>query len=632
MNLAGVMIVFPDVSRRHLCKVFPIPLARDNGRQRELDTDRDKDRSLYDPRTPIMPELRGWARLSSRTLYSRKDELCANVIAGQQGEKIEAESKELSVTLPISCQSVQERQVPRSRSWGMPVLTTGEVYIKIKRRFPGITLRVLHKALDSPMNSSSETSKRMGDAFGATFDEIHGSTYLERDAHGLARLGKSQVLKRRFGFLSVFGFSCCILATWETALALFTEAFHNGGPAALAWGFLIAWLSSFSVYLCLAEMASIIFTGTIIQGLIILNYPDYEPQNFHGALLAWAVIAVCIFVNTVVAGLLPVLEGLILLIHVLGFIAILIALVYLSPHSSAEDVFFRPLNEGNWPSQGLSYLIGFIGNVATFVGADAAVHNSPTGFPFIQVFYNGVGRAGATVMTVVIIVIIWCAVIGFAATASRMTWSFARDRGLPFHRFIRKVHPRTRVPVVAIAVVTLIPCLLNLIYIGSSTAFNDVISMSVSGLYASYLIPCSFLLWRRVTGQIKPHRVREDPGIEIRLGRDRDPDMPSQLSVEGNGDSDILFEEQVLEWGPWRVPGLLGILNNTFACVFCVWVLFWDFWPPNTPVTAENMNYSVLVTGSVILFAVARYFLGAKVEYRGPLVDYEVKSFAIGPS
>lgn len=111
-----------------------------------------------------------------------------------------------------------------------------------------------------------------------------------------------------------------------------------------------------------------IFTGTIIQGLIILNYPDYEPQNFHGALLAWAVIAVCIFVNTVVAGLLPVLEGLILLIHVLGFIAILITLVYLSPHSSAEDVFFRPLNEGNWPSQGLSYLIGFIGNVATFVG------------------------------------------------------------------------------------------------------------------------------------------------------------------------------------------------------------------------------------------------------------------------
>ncbi|KAI3335885.1 amino acid/polyamine transporter I [Ustulina deusta] len=539
------------------------------------------------------------------------------------------------------------------------------------------------------MNGSSEISKSTGDAVGATFDEIHASTYLERDAHDLARLGKSQVLK------------------------LF------GGPAALAWGFPIAWLSSFSVYLCLAEMASIapisggqyiwvailsprkykricgyltgwltslawiailavgsIFTGTIIQGLIILNWPNYEPQNFHGALLAWAVIAVCIFVNTVVAGLLPILEGIILLIHVLGFIATLITLVYLMPHSSAADVFFRSLNEGNWPSQGLSYLVGFIGNVATFV-ADAAVHmaeeienpamnvpraivttvllngstgwamvlavlfclgdiesviNSPTGYPFIQVFYNGVGRAGATAMTIVIIAIIWCAVIGFATTASRMTWSFARDRGLPFHRFFRKVHPRTRVPVSAIVLVTLISCLLNLIYIGSSTAFNDVISMSVSGLYASYLLPCSFLLWRRVTGQIKPHRAREEPGAERPIGRDRDPNVLRQLTLEDNGDSDILLGEQVLEWGPWRVPGLLGILNNTFACVFCVWVLFWDFWPSTTPVTAENMNYSILVTGLVILFAVARCFLGGKVEYRGPLVDYEVKSLATGPN
>ena len=45
------------------------------------------------------------------------------------------------------------------------------------------------------MTGSSETPKSTGDVFGATFDEIHGSTYLERDAHGLARLGKSQVLK-----------------------------------------------------------------------------------------------------------------------------------------------------------------------------------------------------------------------------------------------------------------------------------------------------------------------------------------------------------------------------------------------------------------------------------------------------
>ncbi|KAI1262204.1 amino acid/polyamine transporter I [Xylariaceae sp. FL1019] len=563
------------------------------------------------------------------------------------------------------------------------------------------------------MQTSSKASHGTGETFGVTFDEIHGSTCLERDERGLARLGKSQVLKRRFGFLSIFGFSCCILVTWETALGLFTEAFENGGPGALAWGFPIAWFSSLSVYMCLGEMASIapisggqyfwvailaprkykrfcgyltgwlttlawiatlavgsIFTGTIIQGLIILNYPDYAPYKFHGTLLAWAVIAVGIFVNTVVAELLPLLEGTVLLIHVLGFVAILIVLVYLSPHGSAEDVFFRSLNEGNWPSQSLSYFVGFIGNVATFVGADAAVHmaeeienpalnvpraifttvllngttgwgmliallfclgdiesvlNTPTGFPFIQIFANGVGKAGATAMTIVILIIFWCAVIGFAATASRMVWSFARDRGIPFHRYIRMVHPRTRVPIVAIVIVTVIPCLLNLIYIGSSTAFNDVISLSVSGLYASYLLPCSFLLWRRVTGQIRPHRTRGDRENEETA---RQNDNLHQLTVEDPHESDILVDEKVLEWGPWRVPGLLGTLNNAYACTFCVWVLFWSFWPPSTPVTAENMNYSILVTGAVVLFAVLRYFLVAKLEYRGPLIDREVKRFA----
>ncbi|KUJ16112.1 amino acid transporter [Mollisia scopiformis] len=566
------------------------------------------------------------------------------------------------------------------------------------------------------MNVSTEATDDRVATLEGTFDEIHGSTYLERDSRGLARLGKSQVLKRRFGFLSIFGFSCCILATWETALALLGEAFSNGGPAGLAWGFPIVWMCSLSVYLCLAEMASIapisggqyfwvailaprkykrfcgyltglltsiawiavlavgsIFTGTMVQGLIILNYPDYEPKALHGALLAWAVIAVSIFVNTVIAGLLPVLEGVILLIHILGFIAIMTSLLYLSPHSSVEDVFFRSVNGGNWPTQGLSYCIGFVGNVATFVGADAAVHmseeienaamnvpraifttvllngtmgwamvlaalfclgdiesviNSPTGFPFIQIFYNGTGRAGATIMTAIIIVMIWCAVIGFAATASRMTWSFARDHGLPFHHFIRKVDARTRIPMVAVAVVNIIPCLLNLIYIGSPTAYNDVISMSVAGLYASYLIPCSFLLWRRVTGQIKPYGIDENPGAATFTGQDRQSSVPGPLTMEDDGDFETVLEEPELHWGPWRVPGLLGTINNSFACVFCVWVLFWGFWPPITPVTKENMNYSVLVLGTIIIFAIARYFLGGKIGYRGPLVDYEVKGFA----
>ena len=62
------------------------------------------------------------------------------------------------------------------------------------------------------------------------------------------------------------------------------------------------------------------------------------------------------------------IEGLILILHVLGFVAVLVPLVCLAPHGSAASVFQTALNEGGWPTQGLAYCVGFIGNVATFVG------------------------------------------------------------------------------------------------------------------------------------------------------------------------------------------------------------------------------------------------------------------------
>ncbi|KAL8691749.1 MAG: hypothetical protein Q9218_003098 [Villophora microphyllina] len=44
----------------------------------------------------------------------------------------------------------------------------------------------------------------------------------ERDELALARLGKKPVLKRRFNFLSILGFTCTILITWEAELIVFT--------------------------------------------------------------------------------------------------------------------------------------------------------------------------------------------------------------------------------------------------------------------------------------------------------------------------------------------------------------------------------------------------------------------------
>lgn len=128
----------------------------------------------------------------------------------------------------------------------------------------------------------------------------------------------------------------------------------SGWLSSIAWIAVLAWGS--------------IFVGTMIQGLIILNHPDYVSHNWHGMLICWAVIAVAVFINTVVSGLLPMIEGLILIFHVLGFVGVVVPLVYLSPHGSTASVFQTSLNKGGWPTQGLSYCVGFIGNVATFAG------------------------------------------------------------------------------------------------------------------------------------------------------------------------------------------------------------------------------------------------------------------------
>ena len=68
---------------------------------------------------------------------------------------------------------------------------------------------------------------------------------------------------------------------------------------------------------------------------------------------------------------------------------------------------------------------------------------SPTGvlgYPFMQIFYDATGsKGGASVMIAIIIIMDAAGTIAFLATASRLVWAFARDRGLPGSQFVSKV-------------------------------------------------------------------------------------------------------------------------------------------------------------------------------------------------
>lgn len=158
-----------------------------------------------------------------------------------------------------------------------------------------------------------------------------------------------------------------------------------------------------------------------------------------------------------------------------------------------------------------------------------------------------------------------------------------------------QVNPRTSIPVPTIIATTIISTLLSLIILGSSTAFNNIVSIAVAGLSASYVLAIALLLWRRTTGGIRHSplsvsRLTNTPGFE-------------------------------LSWGAWYIPGVLGPTVNLLAIIYVLIILFFSFWPPEVPVDATNMNYTVLVTGAVSLFSVTWYYAWGRRDYKGPVID-----------
>lgn len=109
-------------------------------------------------------------------------------------------------------------------------------------------------------------------------------------------------------------------------------------------------------------------TGTLVQGLLILNYPNYDYQRWHGTLLFYAVLAIALLVNTCFGRFLPQIEPMMLFFHILGFFGILISLVCLAPHQPAQEVFTKFLNLGGWSTTTLSFFVGLISALSAFPG------------------------------------------------------------------------------------------------------------------------------------------------------------------------------------------------------------------------------------------------------------------------
>lgn len=138
----------------------------------------------------------------------------------------------------------------------------------------------------------------------------------------------------------------------------------------------------------------------------------------------------------------------------------------------------------------------FLLTVLFCMGDFEAALNTATGFPIIQIFYSITGSAaGSAAMTSMLIIMAGLATIPLTASTARMLWSLTRDRGIMVLSIIDK---KTSLPVRSVFTTSGFLVLLGLINIGSTTAFNAILSLAVLGLHMSYLIPTGFMLWRRL--------------------------------------------------------------------------------------------------------------------------------------
>ena len=113
--------------------------------------------------------------------------------------------------------------------------------------------------------------------------------------------------------------------------------------------------------------------GTTIQGLLVQNHPTYEFQRWHGTLLFYAIIAFALFVNTYLGRILPKIEAIVFIVHILGFFIVLIPLVYFGPHASPGEVFANLSDSGGWGTRGLSFFVGLTASMLTFTGKRSVV-------------------------------------------------------------------------------------------------------------------------------------------------------------------------------------------------------------------------------------------------------------------
>jgi amino acid transporter len=154
-------------------------------------------------------------------------------------------------------------------------------------------------------------------------------------------------------------------------------------------------------------------------------------------------------------------------------------------------------------------------------------------------------------------------------TASRLTWGFARDGGLPFSSYLSQVNNYWRVPVRVLFIQGIIVALIGVLYLFATTVLEAILSVSTIALTISYAMPIVTLLL---------------------VGRNKLP--PGQFSLG--------------RWGP---------MLNWVSIIYCLITTIFFFFPGSPDPSPSDMNYAIAVFGIMIIIALFSWFVQGRKTY-----------------
>ncbi|KAJ6022705.1 uncharacterized protein N7446_013056 [Penicillium canescens] len=189
--------------------------------------------------------------------------------------------------------------------------------------------------------------------------------------------------------------------------------------------------------------------------------------------------------------------------------------------------------------------------------------------PFIELMLETVGQNGAAVFISLFIFNGLGQGISVLTTASRLSWGFSRDGGVPFSKYFSHVDPVWQVPARALWGQGVIIGLVGILYLFANTVLEAILSVSTIALTVSYAMPILALL---VTGREK------------------------------------------LPPGPFKL-GRIGPLLNWVSIIYCIITTIFFLFPGAPNPAPSDMNFAIAVFGVMLIIALAFWFIQGSRTY-----------------